>query len=232
MKNKRNNFVLLTACTIFALKFIGKMESKKIKLRVQGLTNSQIQSGAYALVLAEEGKRRIPIIVGMFEAQSIAIAIEGINPPRPLTHDLFIIFTKATGYRIKEVFINRFEDGIFSSEIILTNGEKTLKIDSRTSDAIAIALRTKCNIYTTEPIIRKCGIVIEESAGAEMENEILPEELTGDLHDITKLKLQLRKFKKQELEERMANAVAKEDYEFAKIYKDELLRREGKEKNM
>ena len=233
MKNKRNYFVLLTACTIFALKLIKNMESKKVKLRVQGLTNSQIQSGAYALVLAEEGSRRIPIIVGMFEAQSIAIAIEGINPPRPLTHDLFIIFTKATGYRIQEVFINRFEDGVFSSEIILTNGEKTLKIDSRTSDAIAIALRTKCNIYTTEPIIRKCGIVLEESSGAEMENEILPEELTTDsLHDITKLKLQLRKLKKQELEERMAKAVAKEDYEFAKIYKDELLRREGKEKNI
>jgi len=209
------------------------MDYKKIKLRVQGLTNSQIQSGAYALILAEEGMRRIPIIVGMFEAQSIAIAIEGINPPRPLTHDLFITFTKATAYHIQEVFINRFEDGVFFSEIVLTNGEKIIKIDSRTSDAIAIALRTKCNIYTTESIIRKCGIVLEESTGTEMENETLPEELTGDdLLDIAKLKVQLCKLKKQELEERMANAVAKEDYEFAKIYKDELLRREGKEKNI
>ena len=205
------------------------MEYKKIKLRVQGLTNSQIQSGAYALVLAEEGMRRIPVIVGMFEAQSIAIAIEGINPPRPLTHDLFITFTKSTGYRIQEVFINRFDDGVFFSEIVLSNGEKIIKIDSRTSDAIAIALRTKCNIYTTEPILRKCGILIEESANNQKGNEALPEELTSDdLRDITKLKGQLRKLKKQELEERITKAVAKEDYEFAKIYKDELLRREGK----
>ena len=208
------------------------MEYKKIKLRVQGLTNSQIQSGAYALVLAEEGMRRIPVIVGMFEAQSIAIAIEGINPPRPLTHDLFITFTKSTGYRIQEVFINRFDDGVFFSEIVLSNGENIIKIDSRTSDAIAIALRTKCNIYTTEPILRKCGIVIEENANSEKGNEALPEELTSDdLRDISKLKDQLRKLKKQELEERITKAVAKEDYEFAKIYKDELLRREGKYKS-
>jgi len=209
------------------------MDYKKIKLRVQGLTNSQIQSGAYALVLAEEGARRIPIIVGMFEAQSIAIAIEGIHPPRPLTHDLFVSYTKETGFCIREVFINRFDDGVFFSEIVLTNGEKIIKIDARTSDAIAIALRTNCPIYTTEPILRKCGIVLEGSAGTEKRNETLPEELTADdLQDITKIKIQLRKLKKQELEERMGKAVAKEDYEFAKIYKDELLRREGKEKNI
>ncbi|MDR2913539.1 MAG: bifunctional nuclease family protein [Tannerella sp.] len=203
------------------------MEDKRIKLRVQGLTNSQIQSGAYALVLAEEGLRRIPIIVGMFEAQSIAIALEGINPPRPLTHDLFIAYTKATGYQMREIFIHKFEDGVFYSEIVLTNGDNTIRIDSRTSDAIAIALRTDCNIYTTESIMRKCGIVLDESSNTENDNEPLPEELTiDDLQDITKLRKQLRTLKKREIEERIAKAVAKEDYEFAKIYKDELLRRE------
>lgn len=203
------------------------MENKKIKLRVQGLTNSQIQSGAYALVLAEEGLRRIPIIVGMFEAQSIAIALEGINPPRPLTHDLFIAYTKATGYRMQEVFIHKFEDGVFYSEIALTNGDNTIKIDSRTSDAIAIALRTDCDIFTTESIMRKCGIVLDENSNTENDNETLPEELTADnLQDLNKLREQLRTLKKAELEERMEKAVAKEDYEFAKIYKDELLRRE------
>ena len=207
------------------------MENKKIKLRVQGLTNSQIQSGAYALVLAEEGLRRIPIIVGMFEAQSIAIALEGINPPRPLTHDLFIAYTKATGYQMQEVFIHKFEDGVFYSEIVLTDGDNTIKIDSRTSDAIAIALRTNCDIYTTESIMRKCGIVLDESGHTENENEPLPEELSiDDLQDINKLKSQLQALKKKELEERMAKAVAKEDYEFAKIYKDELLRREEEDK--
>ena len=207
------------------------MENKKIKLRVQGLTNSQIQSGAYALVLAEDGMRRIPIIVGMFEAQSIAIALEGINPPRPLTHDLFIAYTKATGYQMKEVFIHKFEDGVFYSEISLSNGENIIQIDSRTSDAISIALRTNCSIYTTESIMRKCGIVLDESNSVDMNDDALPEELTADdLQDITKLKKQLGELKKIDLEERMAKAVAKEDYEFAKIYKDELLRREENKK--
>ena len=208
------------------------MEDKKIKLRVQGLTNSQIQSGAYALVLAEEGLRRIPIIVGTFEAQSIAIALEGINPARPLTHDLFIAYTKATDYIMKEVFIHKFEDGVFYSEILLNNGENTISIDSRTSDAIAIALRTNCSIYTTEQIMRKCGIVLDESNLPESPGDTLPEELTADdLQDLAKLKKQLRTLKKKNLEERMAKAVAKEDYEFAKIYKDELLRRESEKNN-
>ena len=207
------------------------MEEKKIKLRVQGLTNSQVQSGAYALVLAEDGLRRIPIIVGMFEAQSIAIALEGINPPRPLTHDLFIAFTKATGYQMKEAFIHKFEDGVFYSEIAMTNGSDTICIDSRTSDAIAIALRTNCSIYTTEFIMRKCGIVLDDSSNAVNKNEDLPEELTtDDLQDIAKLKKQLRTLKKKDIEERIAKAVAKEDYEFAKIYKDELLRRDDRAK--
>ena len=208
------------------------MEHAKIKLSVLGLTNSQIQSGAYALILAEEGLRRIPIIVGIFEAQSIAIALEGINPPRPLTHDLFLSYTKATDYRIQEVFIYHFEDGVFFSEIILTNGHSAIKIDSRTSDAIAIALRIRCPVFTTETIMKKCGIVIDESNHADdNDHDLIPEELTADdLQDVTKLKIRLRSLEKQELEERMAKAVIKEDYEFAKIYKDELLRREEKEK--
>jgi len=206
------------------------MEQTKVKLRVQGLTNSQIQSGAFALILAEEGPRRIPVIVGMFEAQSIAIALEGISPPRPLTHDLFLSYTEATGYRIEEVFIHHFDDGVFYSDIILVNDHASINIDSRTSDAIAIALRCKCPIYTTETIMKKCGIVIDESSLANDDNDRLPEELTADdMQDLTKLKLRMRTLNKQELEERMAKAVAKEDYEFAKIYKDELLRREEKE---
>jgi bifunctional DNase/RNase len=208
------------------------MEEKKIKLKVQGLTNSQVQSGAYALVLAEDGLRRLPIIVGMFEAQSIAIAIEKLNPPRPLTHDLFIEYIKLTGFRMKEVFIHKFRDGIFYSEIVLTDETREICLDSRTSDAIAIALRCNCDIYTTEPIMQKCGIVLEEcNYTGENEPELLSEELTiDDLQDISKLKRQLRVLKKKELKERMAKAVSEENYEFAKIYKDELLRRETESK--
>ncbi|MDR2773688.1 MAG: bifunctional nuclease family protein [Tannerella sp.] len=208
------------------------MEEKKIKLNVQGLTNSQVQSGAYALVLAEEGVRRLPIIVGMFEAQSIAIAVEQLNPPRPLTHDLFIEYIKLTGFRIKEVFIHKFKDGIFYSEIVLADSTREICLDSRTSDAIAIALRCDCDIYTTESIMRKCGIVLDEcNYAGKNEPEPLPEELmTDDLQDLSKLKRQLRVLKKKDIKERMAKAVSEENYEFAKIYKDELLRREKESK--
>ena len=106
---------------------------KRVKLRVQGITNSQVQSGAYALILAEEkGIRRIPIIVGMPEAQSIAIALEGLKPPRPLTHDLFATFAQAFGIRLTEVYIYRFEEGIFYSELLFTDGDRSIKVDSRT----------------------------------------------------------------------------------------------------
>ena len=111
--------------------------STRIKLRVQGLANSQIQSGAYALILAEEnGPRRIPIIVGTAEAQSIAIALEHIVPPRPLTHDLFATFAQAFNVILKEVYIYKFEDGVFYSELEFSDGERSIKLDSRTSDAI------------------------------------------------------------------------------------------------
>ncbi|MDR1337394.1 MAG: bifunctional nuclease family protein [Tannerella sp.] len=196
------------------------MEEKKIKLSVQGITNSQRQSGAYALVLAGEGMRRIPVIIGMFEAQSIAVALEGITPSRPLTHDLFVAYTKATGFHLKEVFIYRFGDGIFYSEIALTNGRNEIRIDSRTSDAIALALRTGCDIYTTETIMKTCSIDLEEEKPQ-------PEELTEeDLHNPARLKKKLRLLKRKDIEGRMEKAVAEENYEFAKIYRDELLRRE------
>ncbi|MDR1223675.1 MAG: bifunctional nuclease family protein [Tannerella sp.] len=201
------------------------MEEKKVKLKVQGLANSQVKSGAYALVLAGDGDgmRRIPVIIGMFEAQSIAVALEKITPPRPLTHDLFVACTKATGFLLKEVFIYRFNDGIFYSEIVLDNGRNEVRIDSRTSDAIAIALRAGCEIYTTETILRKCGIILEE----EEEPEPLPEELTEeDLHDPAELGKKLHPLKRKEIRARMEKAVAEENYEFAKIYRDELLRRE------
>ena len=209
------------------------MEHVKIKLRIQGLTDSQIRYGAYALLLAEEGLRRLPVIVGMYEAQSIAMALEGIKPLRPLTHDLFLSYSKATGYRIQEIFIHKFNDGVFFSDIILTNGEATVKIDSRTSDAVAIAIRSHSDIYTTDAILEKYGIVIDESSREATENEPFPEELAADdMQDSTKLREYLRSLRKQELEERITKAVAKEDYEFAKIYKDELLRREeGGKKN-
>lgn len=200
----------------------------RIKLRVQGLTNSQIQSGAYALILAEEdGVRRIPIIVGTSEAQSIAIALERITPPRPLTHDLFATFAQAFGVRLCEVFIYKFEDGVFYSELLFEDGIKQIRLDSRTSDAIAIALRVKCDIYTTPEIVRKCGVVLENSAEEKDKDDdsilaLEPEEI----HDETKLKKWLSLLDVDELSDRLDEAIADENYEYAKMYKDEIRRRE------
>jgi bifunctional DNase/RNase len=134
----------------------------KIKLNVLGISYSQTQSGAYALVLTEEnGERRIPIIVGGFEAQSIAIQLEGLNPPRPLTHDLFLNFARSFKIALLEVTIHKLEEGVFYSKLTCDDGKNRITIDSRTSDAIALALRFKCPIYTTDEIMEKAGIVLD-----------------------------------------------------------------------
>lgn len=138
--------------------------TEKIELKIIGISYSQIRSGAYALILAEvNGSQHIPIVIGASEAQSIAIKLEGINMPRPLTHDLFTSMSQAFGITLKEVYIYKFEDGIFSSELVFNDGEREITIDSRTSDAIAIALRTKSPIYTTQDIINETGFTMESS---------------------------------------------------------------------
>lgn len=199
----------------------------KVKLRVQGLTNSQMQSGAYALILSEDGPRRIPVIVGVSEAQSIAIALEALRPPRPLTHDLFVRFANAFQIRLSEVLIYKFEDGIFYSEMVFSDGINEIRIDSRTSDAVAIAIRMKADIYTFESIIQKCGIVLDERNSPEKEGPILSKNLNPDeIEDNSKLQEWLQLLENDEIEERMEDAIREENYEFAKIYKEELLRRE------
>lgn len=127
-----------------------------------GISYSQIQSGAYALILAQEnGPYRIPVVIGAAEAQSIAMRMESITPPRPMTHDLFVSFAHAFGVRLKEVFIYRFEDGIFSSELTFASDDRVIRIDSRTSDAIAIAMRTGSPIYTTPEILKETGFLMD-----------------------------------------------------------------------
>lgn len=207
--------------------------NNKIKLRVQGLTNSQIQSGAYALVLAEsDGKRRIPIIVGTAEAQSIAIALEGIVPPRPLTHDLFASFAETFNINIKEVLIYKFEDGIFYSKLIFDEGGNECFLDSRTSDAIAIALRVKCDIYTTPAILEECGVVLEEVVKGKSSKEkssnladLEPEEIQDEIT----MKRWLALLEDEELQDRLEDAITDENYEFANMYKEEIQRRNKKE---
>lgn len=141
---------------------------EKIKLKLLGLSYSQLQTGAYALLLSEEhGRRKIPIVIGVSEAQSIAIKMEGIAPPRPLTHDLFVSFAHAFGVKLVEVFIYKFEDGIFYSELTFTDGSRSIQLDARTSDAIAIAMRTHAPIYTTREVIDETGFVIDEDTNSE-----------------------------------------------------------------
>jgi uncharacterized protein len=189
----------------------------KVKLRVMGLTFSQTQTGSYALVLAEEsGKKRIPIMIGAFEAQAIALHLEELKPPRPLTHDLFLSFSRAYSVDLKEVLINKLEEGIFYSELVFSHDDKTVRIDSRTSDAVALALRFKCPIYTTVEILEKAGIVLEEK---DEEEKDIEDELPDDEDPIESKPL-------SELEEMLALAITNEDYETASQIRDEMKRRQ------
>jgi bifunctional DNase/RNase len=185
-----------------------------------GLTYSQTQTGSYALVLAEDaGKKRIPIMIGAFEAQAIALHLEELQPPRPLTHDLFRSFSMAFGVELMEVFINKLEEGIFYSELLFSSEKEEVRIDSRTSDAVALALRFKCPIYTTQEIIDKAGIILEDKA-TEQEEDFLGTEVEDEtLEDRTM----------EELEILLDEAVSNEDYELASEIRDEMKRREGKE---
>ena len=200
----------------------------KIKLNVLGISYSQTQSGAYALVLTEEdGERRIPIIVGGFEAQSIAIQLEGLKPPRPLTHDLFMNFAKSFHINLLEVNIYKLEEGVFYSKLLCDNGDQKISIDTRTSDAIALALRFKCPIYTTEEIMERAGIVLEfgtEDANSSniSQDSTISDTTPGTGTDMTE---EFKEFTTKELNEMLKEAVGEEDYERASLIQEELNKR-------
>jgi uncharacterized protein len=192
---------------------------KRIKLKVLGISYSQTQSGAYALVLMEEdGERRIPIIIGGFEAQSIVIRLENLDPPRPLTHDLFKSFADSFGITVAEVFIYKLEEGVFFSKLVCTNGEKEFTIDSRTSDAVALALRFDCPIFITEDIIDKAGITVSASTG---DNDISAHDESVFEPEVT----QYGSYSDEELYKMIDEAVKTEDYERAAAIRDEIEKR-------
>lgn len=191
---------------------------EKVRLKILGLTYSQTQTGSYALVLAEEdGDRRIPIMIGAFEAQAIALHLEELHPPRPLTHDLFKSFSTAFGISLKEVVISKLAEGIFYSVLYFYNGEDIVKIDSRTSDAVALALRFKCPIYTSKEILDKAGIILDDQSENKDKNEE-KEKNSGVMagHSLDELKDMLKE------------AVESEDYEKASDIQNEISRRKGK----
>jgi bifunctional DNase/RNase len=171
----------------------------RVTLSVLGLSTSQSQSGAYALILQEEsGLARIPIIIGAFEAQSIAIALEGLAPPRPLTHDLFLNFSNAYNISLLEVEINKMEEGIFYARMIFKSSSGKVIMDARTSDAVALAIRFNAPIYMTKDVLEKAGIVLEtETKKSKTTKPKTKQE-------------QIKQIKKQ-----LQTAIKKEDYEKA-----------------
>lgn len=193
---------------------------KRIKLKVLGISYSQSQSGAYALVMMEEnGPRRIPIIIGGFEAQSIVIKLENLQPPRPLTHDLFKSFADAFNIELAEVFIHKLEDGIFYAQLVCYRDDEEIIIDSRTSDAVALALRFDCPIYTTEEIMEKAGITVSQTSEASAETSGATQ--TDKIEETS----MFEGYTDEELYRMIDEAIKTEDYERAASIRDELEKR-------
>jgi len=194
-----------------------KLRMNRIKLSIESLVYSQTQSGAYVLVLIEEnGDRKLPIVIGTAEAQAIAIALEGMYPPRPLTHDLFVSFASAYNINMIEVLITKLEEGIFYSELVCENFSNRVKIDSRTSDAVALAIRFKCPIYANESVLNMAGISSGDfgktSGDSDEDTEL---DNTKNLEDRDLV----------ELEKLLNDAINSENYELASKIRDEINKR-------
>ena len=210
---------------------------KKIQLEILGLSSSQSQSGSFALILGEKGgNRRLPIIIGMFEAQSIAIQIEKISPNRPLTHDLFKSFAEHVHVVILEVVISDLKEGVFYSRIVCSDGATTFDIDARPSDAIAIGLRFGVPIFTVESVLSEAGIILSDLDEAEgeaedEEDDDEDEDTDSDSPRPTRSQPEPRDPSGQvsldELTKMLAQALEKEDYEKAAKIRDELNKRNG-----
>ena len=196
----------------------------KIKLDILGLSSSQSQSGSFALILnEEEGGRRLPIIIGMFEAQAIAIEMEQILPNRPMTHDLFKSFADAFHFKVEEIVISDLREGVFYAKIMCTDGIKTVSIDARPSDAIAIGLRFKVPIYTFENIMSEAGILMNDSD--EDEKPEKPAAKTPASLPKKTWQEELKDMQPDQLQALLEEALHNEDYEKAAIIRDELNRR-------
>lgn len=208
---------------------------KKIPLEILGLSSSQSQSGSFALILGEKhGNRRLPIIIGMFEAQSIAIQIEKISPNRPLTHDLFKAFAEHVHVAILEVVISDLKEGVFYSRIVCSDGATTFEIDARPSDAIAIGLRFGVPIFTVESVLSEAGIILsdlDEASEEEDDDDQDEDEDEGEAARPAAKAPEAREPSGQvsldELTKMLAQALEKEDYEKAAKIRDELNKRNG-----
>ena len=190
----------------------------KTKLTILGITFNQVQAGAYALILAEEqGNRRIPIIIGTPEAQSIALHLENLHPPRPLTHDLFISFFQALNITLKEINIYKYEEGVFHSKMVINDGKRDILLDSRTSDAIALALRANAPIYIANDIMKDVAVEIEDEE--DDFNENLKQSAQNQI-------ISLESLNPEKLQQLLNEAISTENYEKASYIRDLI-----KEKN-
>jgi bifunctional DNase/RNase len=194
---------------------------RRIELEIVALSHSMTQSHNYAVVLGEKkGKRRLPIVIGSFEAQAIAVALEQMTPNRPLTHDLFKSALDTFDIKMKEVIINNLLDGIFYARLVCLKNGELFEIDSRTSDAIAMAVRFECPIYTYDFILEAAGVILEEQDGGGF--AAIP--VSSNL-DVTSLE----SWPMESLQTRLQEVLEAEDYEMAAKLRDELKRREAKD---
>ena len=200
----------------------------RIKLEILGLSSSQSQSGSFALVLGETvGNRRLPIIIGMFEAQAIAIEIEKIIPNRPMTHDLFKSFAYNFNFTVKEIVISDLKEGVFFAKIVCEDQNRTIEIDARPSDAIAIGLRFSAPIFTFESIMSEAGIVLTEESeeeGSELTGEFAKKEKEPSSASSKPIE-KLKDFSTDKLKQMLDDAIEKEDYERAAKIRDEMNKR-------
>jgi uncharacterized protein len=197
-----------------------------IKLEILGLSPSQAQAGSFALVLGEEyGHRRLPIIIGMFEAQAIAIEIEKILPNRPMTHDLFKQFAEKFNYKVTEIQIIDIKEGIFYARIVCTDGLKEVIIDSRPSDAIAIGIRFEVPIFTTENVMEEAGITTSEAEASHVLGDEEDEDLIYDEKPKKSFSEQLREASNEGLNKLLEEALSHEEYERAAKIRDEISKR-------
>lgn len=192
---------------------------EKIRMEIIGMSYSQSQSGAYALILGEHGgARRLPIIIGGFEAQAIAVELEKMKPSRPLTHDLFKNFAEHYNIFIKEVIIDKFLEGVFFAKLVCIQGNDETEIDARTSDAVALAIRFRCPVYTYENIMSEAGIIMEDKAEELIDQAEEPFSVPAEEGEYGEMPL-------DELNELLQKAVGNEDYEKASNIRDEINRR-------
>lgn len=188
----------------------------RIRLNIIGLSSGQ-SNGSYTLILGEDkGKRKLPVVIGSFEAQAIAIEIEKIVPFRPMTHDLFVAFAQTFSIQIQEVVIYNLIDGVFHAKIVCEMQGNEYEIDARTSDSIALAVRFKCPIYTSEKIMEEAGVIFDDEPELEVEEEqVMAKSPENDLSKLTM----------DELQKKLDEALSIEEYGKAAIIRDEIKKR-------